>query len=83
MLIIGLGSQQRDVLSILWLVAIASGVLARGGRVHWLGRTSCSPRWRCRSRATDQLSGEYAAMCVAALGLLLTSGRLTRELNHC
>ena len=37
-LIIGLGSQHVSALELLWLVAIASGVLARGGRAHWLGR---------------------------------------------
>ena len=39
MLIIGLGNQRVNVLSILWLAAVASGVMARGGRVHWIGRT--------------------------------------------
>ncbi len=38
-LIVGINSQQVDVVSLLWLVAVASGVLARGGRVHWLGRS--------------------------------------------
>ena len=37
-LIIGLGGQRVSVLSILWLAAVASGVMARGGRVHWIGR---------------------------------------------
>jgi EAL domain-containing protein (putative c-di-GMP-specific phosphodiesterase class I) len=81
LLIIGLGSEHVGVLSLLWLVAVASGVLARGGRVHFLGRyvVLCSlvlPMLRY-----EHVSGEYAAFCVATLGLLLTSGRLTRELN--
>ncbi|HEY2571718.1 MAG TPA: hypothetical protein VGI27_09595, partial [Solirubrobacteraceae bacterium] len=37
-LIVGLGGQSVTVLSILWLAAVASGVMARGGRVHWIGR---------------------------------------------
>src|ERR1700722_7452455 len=37
-LIVGLGSQRVDVVDLLWLVAVASGVLARGGRAHWVGR---------------------------------------------
>ncbi len=81
-LIVGLGSQRVGVLSILWLVAIASGVLARGGRVHWLGRYIVLAALILPVARYGWLSGEYAAMCVAALGLLLTSGRLTRELNH-
>jgi hypothetical protein len=81
-LIVGLGSQRVGVLSILWLVAIASGVLARGGRVHWLGRYIVLAALVLPVARYGSLSGEYAAMCFAALGLLLTSGRLTRELNH-
>ncbi len=38
-LIVGLGNQSVTVLSVLWLAAVASGVMARGGRVHWIGRT--------------------------------------------
>lgn len=80
-LIVGLGSEHVTVLSVLWLVAVASGVLARGGRVHWLGRdivlvALCLPvliHWR--------LSVEYGAFVAGTIGLLLTSGRLTRELN--
>jgi EAL domain-containing protein (putative c-di-GMP-specific phosphodiesterase class I) len=26
------------VISLIWLVALAAGVMARGGRVHWIGR---------------------------------------------
>jgi EAL domain-containing protein (putative c-di-GMP-specific phosphodiesterase class I) len=81
-LIIGLGSERVGVLSILWLVAVASGVLARGGRVHWLGRYIVLAALVVPVARYGSLSVEYAAMCVAALGLLLTSGRLTRELNH-
>ena len=81
-LIIGLGSQRVGVLSILWLVAVASGVLARGGRVHWLGRYIVLAALVVPVARYGSLSVEYAAMCVAALGLLLTSGRLTRELNY-
>jgi len=33
-LIVGLAEQRVTVLSVLWLAAVASGVLARGGRVH-------------------------------------------------
>src|SRR6202040_2498069 len=38
-LIVGLGDQRVTVLSSMWLAAVACGVMARGGRVHWIGRT--------------------------------------------
>jgi EAL domain-containing protein (putative c-di-GMP-specific phosphodiesterase class I) len=81
-LILGFGSERVGVLTILWLVAIASGVLARGGRVHWLGRYIVLVALALPALRYGSLSAEYAAMCVATLGLLLTSGRLTQELNH-
>ncbi len=81
-LIVGLGSQRVSVLSILWLVALASGVLARGGRVHWLGRYIVLGALMLPAVRYGSVSGEYAGLCAATLGLLLTSGRLTRELNH-
>jgi EAL domain-containing protein (putative c-di-GMP-specific phosphodiesterase class I) len=82
LLIIGLGPERVTVLTVLWLVALASGVLARGGRVHWFGRNVVLialvlPMFRYWS-----VSGEYVALLVASVGLLLTSGRLTSELNH-
>ncbi len=52
-LIVGFGNQHVNVLSILWLAAVASGVMARGGRVHWVGRTSFCSRWRFRSSANS------------------------------
>jgi len=81
LLIIGLGPERVTVLTVLWLVALASGVLARGGRVHWFGRNVVLialvlPMFRYWS-----VSGEYVALLVASMGLLLTSGRLTSELN--
>jgi EAL domain-containing protein (putative c-di-GMP-specific phosphodiesterase class I) len=81
-LIIGLGGQRVSVLGILWLVAVASGVLARGGRVHWFGRYVVLGALALPAARYGSVSGEYAAMCVATVALLLTSGRLTRELNH-
>ena len=81
-LIIGLGPQSVSVLDVLWLVAIASGVLARGGRVHWLGRNIVLVALVLPIFREGSVSGEYAAVCAGTLGLLLTSGRLTRELNH-
>jgi EAL domain-containing protein (putative c-di-GMP-specific phosphodiesterase class I) len=81
-LIIGLGGERVTVLTILWLVAVASGVLARGGRQHWLGRAILIAALALPVARYGHLSGEYAALCAATFGLLLTSGRLTFELNE-
>ncbi|HEX5852557.1 MAG TPA: EAL domain-containing protein [Solirubrobacteraceae bacterium] len=80
-LLVGFGGQWVNVLSLLWLVAIASGVLARGGRVHWIGRTIVLGALVLPIARAGYLHGDYAAMCVATIALLLTAGRLTSELN--
>jgi diguanylate cyclase (GGDEF)-like protein len=82
LLIVGLQSERVSVISIVWLAAVASGVLARGGRVHWIGRTVVMSALALPILRTGHLSLEYAALFGATIGLLLTSGRLTRELNH-
>jgi EAL domain-containing protein (putative c-di-GMP-specific phosphodiesterase class I) len=81
-LIIGVGDQHVTSLSILWLVAIASGVMARGGRVHWFGSFIVLSALALPVVREEHLDGQYAAVCAAVLGLLLTCGRLTRELNY-
>lgn len=81
-LIVGLQGQRVTALSILWLAAIGSGVMARGGRVHWIGRTVVLAALSLPVIMRGQLAPEHTALCLATLGLLLTSGRLMRELNH-
>jgi diguanylate cyclase (GGDEF)-like protein len=81
-LIVGLSSEQVSILSLLWLAAIASGVMARGGRVHWVGRIVVLSALALPILRWGHLTADYAALCLASLGLLLTSGRLTRELNN-
>jgi EAL domain-containing protein (putative c-di-GMP-specific phosphodiesterase class I) len=81
-LIVGLGAEAVSALDVLWLVAVASGVLARGGRAHWVGRYVVLLALALPVLRHQSLSGEYAAFCVATVSLLLTAGRLTRELNH-
>lgn len=81
-LIIGLGDQQVTVLSVLWMVAVATGVMARGGRVHWIGRTVVLAALALPILRMGEISGAYAAFCAGVIGLQLTSGRLTRELNR-
>jgi diguanylate cyclase (GGDEF)-like protein len=81
-LIVGFGDQRVTVLSILWLAAVASGVMARGGRVHWIGRTVVLFALVLPILREGRLSADQAGLALAAIGLLLTIGRLTRELNH-
>jgi EAL domain-containing protein (putative c-di-GMP-specific phosphodiesterase class I) len=81
-LVIGMGNEHVTALNILWLAAIASGVMARGGRVHWLGSTIVLVAIALPVTRTEHITGQYAAFCAAALGLVLTCGRLTRELNY-
>jgi diguanylate cyclase (GGDEF)-like protein len=80
-LIVGFGDQRVGVLSILWLAAVASGVMARGGRVHWIGRTIVLSALALPIVRDGSLSGEYAGLVIASIALLLTIGRLTVELN--
>jgi EAL domain-containing protein (putative c-di-GMP-specific phosphodiesterase class I) len=81
LLITGLATEHVTVLSLLWLVAVASGVLARGGRVHWLGRNIVLAGLALPVIRYGRIDGEYAAFLIGAISLLLTSGRLTGELN--
>ncbi len=81
-LIIGLGGERVTSLSVLWLCAVAAGVLARGGRVHWFGRYLMLGALALPIARYGSVSFEYACLCLGALALLLTCGRLTRELSH-
>ena len=81
-LIIGLGGERVTALSVLWLCAVAAGVLARGGRVHWFGRYLMLGALALPIARYTNVSFEYACLCLASLALLLTCGRVTRELNH-
>jgi diguanylate cyclase (GGDEF)-like protein len=81
-LIVGFGEERVTVLSVLWLAAVAAGVMARGGRVHWIGRTVVLGALALPVLLQGHLSADQAGLCVAAIGLMLTIGRLTRELNE-
>ena len=81
-LIIGLGDQHVTIISLLWLVALAAGVMARGGRVHWIGRAVVLAALAAPVVHYGGIDLEYAALCTAVLGLQLTAGRLTMELNR-
>jgi diguanylate cyclase (GGDEF)-like protein len=53
-----------------------------GGSVFWVGCTVVLCVLLLPIVRTGRLSLEYAALFGTTIGLLLTSGRLTRELNH-
>jgi diguanylate cyclase (GGDEF)-like protein len=80
-LIIGLGNEQVTAVSLLWLAAVASGVLARGGRIHWIGRGVLLSALALPIVRLQHLTPGYAALCVGAIALLLTCGRVTSELR--
>ncbi|GAC1321483.1 MAG: hypothetical protein NVSMB25_15240 [Thermoleophilaceae bacterium] len=81
-LIVGLGDQRVNVVTLLWLAAVASGVLARGGRVHWIGRAVIVCTLLLPIIRLGRVTLDHVGLCIGSLGLLLTCGRLTRELNH-
>ena len=80
-LIVGLDRQHVDILQILWLAAVAAGVLARGGRVHWLGRALLLGALAMPFLIAREFDGPQVGLCVAAVALLLTCGRVTNELR--
>lgn len=80
-LIVGLGSQRVNVLSILWLAAVACGVIARGGRVGGLGRPLLLAALALPVLLQGTMTWAYAGLVIAAIALLLTCGRMTRELR--
>ncbi|HEX8976932.1 MAG TPA: EAL domain-containing protein [Solirubrobacteraceae bacterium] len=80
-LIIGLGPQQVGVLSILWLAAVASGVIARGGRVGGAGRALLLASLALPVLRDGRITLPYAGLVMAAIALLLACGRMTRELR--
>ncbi|HEY1689017.1 MAG TPA: EAL domain-containing protein [Solirubrobacteraceae bacterium] len=81
-LIVGLQSEHVTVVSLVWLAAIASGMLSRNGRVHWIGRAMVLLAFALPILRFREVGNGYIALCITAMGLLITSRRLTRELNR-
>ncbi|HTU31976.1 MAG TPA: bifunctional diguanylate cyclase/phosphodiesterase [Solirubrobacteraceae bacterium] len=81
LLIIGTGPARVTIVSLLWLAAVACGVLARGGRQHWFGRTLLLLSLALPLLTHPGLHQPFADLCLAAIALLLTCGRVTRELR--
>jgi diguanylate cyclase (GGDEF)-like protein len=80
-LIVGLGAERITTVWLLWLVAVASGVLARGGRVFWVGRALLLASLALPIIREQRLPLTYAGVCLAAIALLLVCGRVTQELR--
>jgi diguanylate cyclase (GGDEF)-like protein len=81
-LIIGLGPERVGTLSLLWVSTVACGVLARGGRQHWYGRALLLASLALPVVLHRTLTSGYVLLCLATVALLLTCGRITRELRE-
>ncbi len=81
LLIIGFGPPVVTPLSLLWLTAVACGVLARGGRAHWVGRALLLVSLALPIARYQTMTPRYACLYLAAVALLLTCGRVTQELR--
>jgi diguanylate cyclase (GGDEF)-like protein len=81
LLIVGASPARVTIVSLLWLAAVACGVLARGGRQHWFGRALLLFSLALPLILHPGLHQPFADLCVAAIALLLTCGRVTRELR--
>jgi len=81
LLIVGLGPEGITTVWLLWLVAVACGVLARGGRVYWIGRALLLISLALPIVREQQLTLTYACVVLAAIALLLVCGRVTQELR--
>jgi diguanylate cyclase (GGDEF)-like protein len=80
-LVIGLGPERVTSVSLLWVSTVACGVLARGGRQHWYGRAVLLASLALPIYLNRGLTWSYGLLCLATVALLLTCGRITRELR--
>jgi EAL domain-containing protein (putative c-di-GMP-specific phosphodiesterase class I) len=80
-LIIGVQDERVNAINLLWLVALAAGMMARGGRVHWIGRAVVLGALALPIVRSGALSLEYAAFCASVVALQLSAGRLTMEFS--
>ncbi len=81
LLVIGVSSERVTAVSIIWLAAVATGVIARQGRVHLVTRLALVAALLVPVASTGSLTSSYAALLVAALALLATCVRVMRDLD--
>ncbi len=76
---VGLSGGRVNVVSVLWLVAAAAGVLARGGRVGGVGRVVVVGVLLSPLVIESERSLESVGFAVGAIALFLATGRISRE----
>lgn len=77
--IVGVGGGEVSAITLLWLVAAAVGVLARGGRVGGAGRLLVLGALFSPLFIHGSMSAENLGLALGAVALLLTTGRISRE----
>ncbi len=70
-----------SAITLLWLVAAATGVLARGGRVGGIGRFLIVGAL-LTPLITEGVDGERIGLAAASIALLLATGRISRETSE-
>jgi diguanylate cyclase (GGDEF)-like protein len=76
---VGFSAGEVNLVSMLWLVAAASGVLARGGRVGVVGRAVVAGTLLSPIVTQGVMSPEAIGFAAASIALLLATGRISRE----
>ena len=76
---VGFNGGDVNLVSMLWLVAAASGVLARGGRVGVVSRVVVVGTLLSPVVTQGAMSPEAIGFAAASVALLLATGRISRE----
>ena len=76
---VGLSGGRVNVVSVLWLVAAAAGVLARGGRVGPVARVVVVAVLLSPLVIESERSLETLGFAIGAIALFLATGRISRE----
>ena len=77
--IVGVGGGRVSAITLLWLVAAAVGVLARGGRVGGAGRVLVLGALFSPLFVHGTMSAENLGLAFGSIALLLATGRISRE----
>lgn len=76
--IVAWGGGEVTAITLLWLVAAATGVMARGGRVGGVGRVLVTGALLF-PLISEGINGERVGLAFASIALLLATGRISRE----
>ena len=77
-LIVAWSGGEINAITLLWLVAAATGVLARGGRIGGVGRILVVGALLA-PLVIEGIDGERVGLAAASIALLLATGRISRE----